>query len=415
MENKQYKRIINYFVQYSSIFALTPWRNSIQSFYDEGYKVNLYQFADKRIHQFKTDLEDRYNLIEIPYPKLVKYMIYIVKFFFRSLKHLGLKELSTVGDGIDILFRSYYFYISCILKNKCGENEVFIGGDPAGLITANYLAKKKNGALIYWSLELNITEDLDNFGLRFMKQKERKCNQIALCTVDFGEIRCKILQEENQLDPKTMIPIPNSQMGQGEILRNYYFNDKFNIPRDKKIILHAGGLYSPSMGVKDIFQYFTDWPDDYILVIHTYQRDYPMSGFAIPQEYFNKKIFLSEDPVPFDQLETIYSSCDIGIIVQGPQGPDINKNLYYSDLSIGKLFHYLKVGIPIIIRRLPGYVDLIEGNQVGVCIDLPSEILPAIDIILNNYHQYRLNAVNLHDKLKFEIHHKKLIGKINAL
>jgi len=109
MENKQYKRIINFFVQYTSIFALTPWRNSIQSFYDEGYKVNLYQFADKRIHQFKTDLEDRYNLIEIPYPKLVKYMIYIVKFFSRSIEHLGLKKSSNEGDVIGILFRRYYF------------------------------------------------------------------------------------------------------------------------------------------------------------------------------------------------------------------------------------------------------------------------------------------------------------------
>ena len=141
MENKQYKGIINFFVQYASIFDLTPWRNSIQLFYDEGYKVNLYQFADYRIEKYKSELDYKYNLIKFPYPKLAKYILYIIKLFFRSLKYLGLKDLSTVGDGIDILFRSYYFFIACLLKNNCGENEVFIGGYPAGLITANYLAK----------------------------------------------------------------------------------------------------------------------------------------------------------------------------------------------------------------------------------------------------------------------------------
>lgn len=212
-----------------------------------------------------------------------------------------------------------------------------------------------------------------------------------------------------------MISIPNSQIGPGKLLRSYYFNDNLNIPRNKIIILHAGGLYSPNLRVKDIFRSIADWPDDYILILHTHQKPYPMSGFVIPQEYLNKKIFLHDEPVPFDQLATIYSSCDIGIMVHGSSKPDSNQNLYLSDLSVGKMFQHLKVGIPVIVRNLCGYEDLIEGNKVGVCIDAPSDILPAINKILADYDTYRMNSVKLHNELRFEIHHKKLVDRVNEL
>jgi glycosyltransferase involved in cell wall biosynthesis len=415
MGNRRYKGVINYFVNYTSIFSLTPWRNSIRLFHEDGYKIRVYQFADERIRGLPTDLEDKYTLVEIRYPRLAKYILFVIKTLFRSLKHIGLKRLSTFGDGIDCLFRNYYFIAACLLKSKSGENEVFIGGDPGSLIAAHSLARRKKGTLIYWSLELYIEKHLSNFGLRVIKRRERKCNQHALCTVDFGDIRCKILQEENGLDPRTMISVPNSQIGRGEIVRNYLFNDKFNIARNKVIILHAGGLFGHWLHVKDIFRSIPEWPEDYVLVLHTHQRPYPMCGFSIPEEYLNRKIFLSDDPVPFDQLDMVYSSCDIGIMLHGPAGNDLDKNLYYSDLSVGKIFHHLKVGVPIIVRNLPGYPELIEGRQAGVCINDPSDILPAIQRIMNNHEQYRLNALKLHEEFRFELYHMKVIERLNAL
>ena len=413
MGNWQYKGVINYFVNYTSIFSSTPWRNSIRLFHKEGYKIRVYQYADERIRKHPTDLEDKYTLVEIRYPIAAKYILFIIKSFFRALRHIGLKKFSTLGDGIDSLFRNYYFIAACLLKNKCGEHEVFIGGDPGSLIAAHALSKKKKGILIYWSLELYIEEDIDNFGLKIIKRAERKCNQQALCTVDFGNIRCKLLQEENNLDPMSMISIPNSQIGMGKIVRNYYFNNKLNIPRNKVIILHAGGLFTPFIRVKDIFQSIPEWPDDYVLVLHTHQQPYPGCGFSIPEEYLNKKVFLNDDPVPFDQLDTIYSSCDIGIMVHGPIGKGDDKNHYYSDLSVGKIFHHLKVGVPIIVRNLPGYQEFIEDRQAGVCIESSSDILPAIQKIMSNHEQYKMNALKLHEEYRFEIYHTKLIEKLN--
>jgi len=416
MGNHQYKGVINYFVNYTSIFSLTPWRNSIRLFHEEGYKITVYQYADKRIRRHPSDLEDKYTLVDIQYPAAAKYILFVIKTFFRSLRHIGLKHVSTFGDGVDCLFRNYYFIAACLLKNKSGEDEVFIGGDPGSLIAAHSLAKRKKGTLIYWSLELHIEKHLSNFGRIAIKRTERKCNQHALCTVDFGDIRCKILQEENGLDPRTMISVPNSQIGRGEIVRNYLFNDKFNIPRNKVIILHAGALFTPLLQVKDIFLSISEWPNDYILVLHTHQRPYPMCGFSIPEEYLNRKIFLSDDPVPFDQLDMVYSSCDIGVMVHGPlYEDDFNENAYYSDLSVGKIFHHLKVGVPLVVRNLPGYPELIEGRQAGVCINGPLEILPAIQRIMNNHEQYRLNALKLHDEFRFELYHAKLSERLDAV
>ncbi|MGD0660307.1 MAG: hypothetical protein ABSD38_19785 [Syntrophorhabdales bacterium] len=406
--------VVNYFVQYTSIFSLTPWRNSIRLFREAGHRVRVFQFADERIKRHPSDLGASFELVEIGYPLAAKYALFIIKTFFRLLKYLGLKDVSTIGDGIDCLFRNYYFVAACLLKNKCGGHEVFIGGDPGALIAAHALAKRGKGTLVYWSLELYIEKHLNNFGLRIIKRAERRCNQDALCTVDFGEMRCKILQEENKLDPGTIISIPNSQIGPGEMKREYFFNDKFGIPRDKVIILHAGGLFGQWLHVKDILQSIPEWPDDYILVLHTHKRPYPGCGFSVPEEYLNKKIFLNDDPVPFDQLDIIYSSCDIGIMVHGPAGHHLDENLYYSDLSVGKIFHHLKVGVPLIARNLPGYRGLFEDRKAGVCIEGPSDILPAIRKIMADHGRYRLNALRLHEEFRFEPYHAKLIERLNA-
>lgn len=407
--------VINYFVNYTSIFSLTPWRTSIRLFHEEGYKIRVYQYEDERIKSHPSDLDDKFTLIAVRYPTAAKYILFAVKTLFRSLKHLGLKRLSTFGDGIDCLFRNFYFIAACIIKNRCGDDEVYIGGDPGSLIAARYLALRKKGTLIYWSLELYIEKYLNNFGLRVIKRLERKCNRDALCTVDFGDIRCEILQEENGLDPETMLSIPNSQIGPGELRRSYFFNDKFNIPKNKVVILHAGALFGAWLHVNDIFRSIPDWPDDYILVLHTHNSPYPGSGFSLPEKYLNWKIFLHDKPVPFDQLDTIYSSCDIGIMVHGPAGHHLDENLKYSDLSVGKIFHHLKVGVPLIVRNLPGYPEFFEGRQAGVCINGPADILPAIRKIMGDHDHYRSNALKLHEDFRFEVYHAKLIERIKSV
>ncbi|HBG05928.1 MAG: hypothetical protein A2075_04030 [Geobacteraceae bacterium GWC2_58_44] len=415
MDNRKCKGVINFFVNYTSIFSLTPWRNSIRLLHEAGYTVRVYQFADERIGTHPTALEDAYTLVEIHYPIIAKYALFIIKTFFRSLRHVGLRRLSSIGDGIDFLLRNYYYIAACLLKNASGENEVFIGGDPGSLVAAHYLATKKRGTLVYWSLELYIEKNLDHFGARLLKKAERRCNRDALCTVDFGEIRCQILREENHLDPATMISIPNSQVGPGKIARNHFFNDIFNIPKDKVLVLHAGGLFGPWYHMEDIFSSIAEWPENYILIIHTHKRPYPLCGFSIPDEYLNRKVFLSEEPVAFDQLDTLYSSCDIGIILQGPIDRGVKDNLYYSDLSIGKMFHHLKVGVPIIIRDLPGFQELIAGTRAGVCVEGASDILPAIRKILEHHEGYKINALKLHEEFRFELHHNKLLERLDSL
>ena len=86
MVNRQCKGVINYFVNYTSIFSLTPWRNSIRLFHEEGYKIRVYQYADKRIEKYPTDLEDIYTLVGIRYPSTAKYILFVIKTFFRSLR-----------------------------------------------------------------------------------------------------------------------------------------------------------------------------------------------------------------------------------------------------------------------------------------------------------------------------------------
>jgi len=53
---------------------------------------------------------------------------------------------------------------------------------------------------------------------------------------------------------------------------------------------------------------------------------------GIPQQ----KIFLSDDPAPFDHLDIVYPSCDIGIMIHGPLGESYDKNLYIAIYQVEK-------------------------------------------------------------------------------
>ena len=374
----------------------------------KDYKVNVFQLRDANLRRHRSVLDDEYTLHEIGIPYFIHIISRVLNRGFGLFRFVGLKRLSALGGELEYLVRSFYFVLACYWKIDKKKKHVLIGGDPQGLLAAYFASLRRKNVLVYWSLELWIEKDIKAFGCKVFKKIERWCNQSVLLTIEFGEKRCELLRKENRLDGRAMISIPNSPLGKGRIKIDRYFNKKFVIPFDKKIILYAGGLGNV-YGIYDLLKYVDMWPKQCVLVLHG-RSELQGSGNELKNiiSKKNHEIYLDVDPVSYDNLSFIYSSCDVGLQVWKP----INTNLMYADLSSGKMFHHIKAGVPVIVRNLPGYKELVEGNGFGICVDDMSQVGGAIEYILNNAKQYMNNCITAFDKFRFEEAHSRFIDRV---
>jgi hypothetical protein len=407
---------IIYISPFTDIFQCSPWRNSIKLFLDSDHEVIVYQFHYNRNVYFKSEIDNKYLYFGVPRWKVLIYLLYPIKIFFRLFKSLGLKTLSTYGDAFAYILWNTIFivYVYNNVKNSI-NNTVLIAGDPIALFLINLINKANKKLKIYWPLELWVQKDLYNPAMKLFKCIEKKYSRDVALVLNFGERRSNILREENNIQKERMLIIPNSPLGKPEIKRNFFFNDKFNIPRSKKIILHAGG-FADNYGIKEIIESVRYFPSDCVLIIHTKSKLNKYNNSFMNEIFKNTNIYLNDTPVPFDMVSMIYSSCDIGLQLWKPNKDDgWYTNLLYSDLSSGKEFHYLQFGIPLIVRDSICHRDLIENNGAGVCINHCNEIGEAINKILRNEIEFKKNCVKLFQKYRFEKYHEDIVVRIEEI
>ncbi|MFC1579341.1 hypothetical protein ACFL4N_00340 [Thermodesulfobacteriota bacterium] len=401
---------INFFVFYASLFNCGPFRNSIQLWCERGYKVNVFQPADKRLHQYSSELDRHYQLKEIKFPNALETLSRGIGKGMGLLRYFKLRKLALSGNQIDYIIRSLHFIFSCRRLSKTTDRQICIGGDPQGLLAAYLIARRNidRNLLIYWSLELWIEKDIRSLARLFFKKLEKWCNQRAFCTIEFGEQRCALLKVENNLPEESMIPIPNSPIGETELHRHTYFNKIFDIAPDKKIILYAGGISRDHM-LGEIIDSLDSWPSHCVLVLHFSHHDESnLSELKKKAKHHPGRVYFSLEAVAYDDLEEIYTSCDIGLQFFRPR----MTNLKYADWCSGKLFQCMRAGVPVITGNLPGYGDLIEKNGIGLCVSDTGNIGLAVERILEEEEQYKTDCVHTFKSFEFRKHHQKLVKAV---
>ncbi len=84
--------------------------------------------------------------------------------------------------------------------------------------------------------------------------------------------------------------------------------------------------------------------------------------------------------VPFDEITNHYRQGALVGLALFPM------NQHYAEKELTKFFEYMAVGLPIIASNFPVWKDLIEGNNIGICIDItkPDDFLSAVNKLKNN-------------------------------
>lgn len=385
---------------------LGPFLNSIKLWHKFGYSVIVFSLCNKKNYK---EISPNIRKCLIHYYVESPFLLKKVYSFFNKLGVVSKKLGIPIGwKAIAIFLEQVHFSFYCYKKTNKKKVNILIATDPYSLWSASLICKKSKSPYIYFDQELLTSQDAKrNIFLRFAKYIERKSNKNALYTVEFDENRAELLRKDNKLTPESMLVIPNTPLGNAKLERNYYFNEKFNIPKDKKIALYTGGIADYNL-TYEILESSTTWPSNVILVLHCWGTDEQIKNLKDFADRFDREIYFSTDMLPFEEVELIYSSSDIGFALYESQF--INHK--YAGFSSGKLFNFMKACVPVIVNNTPIYSEAIEKTGCGVCINDLSEIGEAIIKIINKENEYKTSCLKIFPKFSFEKYHKELINLI---
>jgi glycosyltransferase involved in cell wall biosynthesis len=282
------------------------------------------------------------------------------------------------------LCRDIYFSLKACLGHPI---YCVIGGDPNGLIAATILSLFKGAPVIYYSFELWFLDRQSNLFHRLKKNLERWCHRRAAFAIIQDPARARLLLEENHVPGSKVVIVPHAPAGpppQGS--KGNYWHRKFPICPGSIIVLHAGGI-ADHTSVLELAQVAHTWPENWVLIIHGYGDD---SYIRQVRQYVDgQRVILSQELVPYEQLDDIVGAADIGIALYNSAH---GGNIRHVGLASGKVHQYLRCGLPVIASDLPGLRELVRDHGCGLVVSDASQIKVAVSKILSEYQEHRLRA-----------------------
>jgi hypothetical protein len=184
--------------------------------------------------------------------------------------------------------------------------------------------------------------------------------------------------------------IPASAMGPPKQQCRSFLQRRLNIDPKYRIVLSAG-LIGDEVLSMELAQSVRDWPQGYILVLH--ERAFRNANEPYLQRIAAvgaDRVLLSLTPVPLDEVDKVYSSANIGIVMYSTQhGPNISEIAYAS----GKLSYFLRNGMPIIVNANPSLAAFVDKWRCGVVANNFDEVADCILKIERDYEGFRKNAL----------------------
>jgi glycosyltransferase involved in cell wall biosynthesis len=270
--------------------------------------------------------------------------------------------------------------------------ELAIGVDTHAFVAAAalLLLPRSRPALVYWSLELVFRHEIRAPVQRVIKQFEAMALPRAHLIVAQDMTRTELLRSDIDFGSVPVALIPNAPIGMTNCQSGHYLHDLLGIDRAARIVLHAGMICDAVMSMQ-LARAARELPDSHVLVFHEREkRDSDDPYLNTLKGVSGNRIKLSLNPVPLDQLDMVFSSARIGVVLYAA---DHGENVATVGFASGKLSYLLRNGIPVIVNATPALTDIIENAGCGVSVGDLSQIGEAIETIEARYELYRDNAL----------------------
>ncbi|NFP92688.1 glycosyltransferase family 4 protein [Clostridium sporogenes] len=273
---------------------------------------------------------------------------------------------------------------------------------PIGKVIIKKLSNTKKIKLIYDSHELwsqasnnlsmpNILVKLQN---NIEKNVIKKCDKV----ITVSDSIAQYLMKQYKLEKKPTI-IRNIPYMKKEITNKSIFHEKFNIEKNKKIVLYQGAV-GKGRGIENLIKAMQYTKDNIVLVI--------LGNGSMVKKYKEMANKLAvKDKVYF------HSAVDPKELIDYTSSANLGMSLifniclsYYYSLP-NKMFEYIQGEIPVLCSNYPDMKEIIQNYGVGQTVEPNDvgEIAKAINEILSKddeYCEYKNNCKIAKEQLNWE-------------
>lgn len=383
--------------------------NAAKGLVDAGYYVDFFtfrtlmgdfRFDDPRItvHQFQQNFLERpvadglyKRLSEVASEKMfhARRALFLKKVIEKEVRELAGKAASMIDKG----------------RYKC-----LVGAEPGGLAAAAEVCQAHGLPLVYYNLELYLSSEAGSPIEDIFKRFEIEHNGKAAFTITQSDERAALIAKDNGIGLASIVTIPVCAEGPAFREKSDALRKKLNIPEDSTIVLYAGYIADWAM-CEEMAKAASSWPKDKVLVLHSHGLN---SGPYMQkvEKYAGETVRISLNPVSYEELSAFLSSADIGIALY----KNLGTNFTLMNSASGKLAHYLRSGLPVIVNDYPSLEKLVGGYGCGRCVQSPDGILPAVERILEGYEDMRKNAFRCYeDNFIFSRRFSRILERIEKL
>jgi glycosyltransferase involved in cell wall biosynthesis len=285
-----------------------------------------------------------------------------------------------------------------------------IGFDPLGVVAAAAQRLVFGTPYVYHSLEIFSVSAGDRRKLRLLKVLERWVARRALLCLSQDARRSAILASDLGVSPESFAIATNGPIGPASPERSDYLQRKLAIDPSKMLVLAVGSLMRETW-IDKLLDSVDAWPPDCVLVLHGWIPD---AGFAeqIRAEAAKRpgRVYVSTELLPDAEKYQVFQSAAIGLVCYEPA----DVNLKYAAGSSGKLFDFMRVGVPVVANDIPGMRELVAGNACGIVVSSAKHIGEAIGAVRASYSSYRQAALSAYESYRFDASYDAVLPRIEA-
>lgn len=360
--------------------------NAIRCFASAGYRVDVLTVRNRRFPEAKFD-HTGVTLCYLP-------------FTFDSDREP--RALVT------LLFTAW------VLMRRGPTHRVVFAGGLRGLFAAYLYSLFRRCTYLNYQTELYIGETLDTRGKRLFKAIERRAAQRARVTIEHDEQRGELLTDDLGVPPGQIIIVPNAPCGPARARPSEFLHRRFGLDPMQRLLLSPGSL-SESFETSKVVAAAQRLPPGWCCVVHSAQPRSPDEPYLRQLQALNSagRVLFSLEPLPYAQIDDLLASASVGIALYSSE---VGQNIASVGLSSGKLSHFLKLGIPVIVSPLPGLAAFVRQHRVGEVLDDPACLPQLIARIEADSNGYRMRALRCFDEhLSYDYAFRSVLAVTDAL
>lgn len=287
-------------------------------------------------------------------------------------------------------------FLAWVLLTFWRSHRLVFAGGIRGLFAAYGYSMLRRCEIINYQNELYVGAKLDTRAKKLFKAIERRAARRARLTIEHDAARRELLIADLGVDPYRVAIVPNAPRGPAAWRPSDYLHRRLGLEPGTRIVLSPGSLsefFATSLVVEAAQYLLPPWR----CVVHSAQprlQDDPYIQHLIASNKSGRAVF-SLSPIPYRQIDALLGSASVGLALYSSQ---VGQNTSAVGLASGKLSHFLKLGIPVIVSPLPGLADFVRRHGVGEVLEAAQQLPDLIERIESDEEGYRRRALACFDE-----------------